>query len=73
MCVDIIYIYIYIYISVYVCRLVGIFMTLSALMNEFGLVSICGCISQYNLEERDKDKGYQLHVRINHYFHALGD
>ena len=49
-------------------------MTLSALMNEFGLVSICGCISQYNLEERDKDKGYQLHVRINHnYFHALGD
>lgn len=28
--------------------------TVLPLMNEFGRVSICGCISQYNVEEQDK-------------------
>ena len=28
--------------------------TVLPLMNEFGRVSICGCISQYNLEEQQK-------------------
>ena len=38
-------------------------------MNEFGRVSICGCISQYNLEEEDL-KGYNnkyvSHVSISY-------
>ena len=28
--------------------------TVLPLMNEFGRVSICGCISQYNLVEQEK-------------------
>ena len=43
-------------VHVYIHEQVGgdFFDTVLPLMNEFGRVSICGCISQYNLEEQQE-------------------